>query len=348
MSPSPIRIGNRAVGADCPVYVIAEIGSNHNQDKALALDMIDMAADAGADAVKFQSILFDELYIEKQEDAAFRDWFRQIELDEDWYPDLASRARAAGVDFLSAPTYERAVDLLESCEVPAYKLASPQVQGNLAVVRKAARTGKPLIMSTGYCLYPDIDRAIAVCTEEGNEDIVALHCISKYPAEPAEANLRFMNTLSDMTGRNVGYSDHSIGPHLAVAAVARGACVIEKHVTTDRAQPGPDHHFAMTFGEFGDMVSMIRDVSAALGTGRRETLLPDEMKHRAFVELKAFASRDFAAGETFDPGAVVAYRSQKTGLPMEEIAAFAGRTLREPVAEGTLLTRDMFGTGASA
>lgn len=347
-TPPPVRIGAREIGPGCPVYLIAEIGSNHNQDRALALEMIDMAASAGANAVKFQSIRFDELYLEGHEDAEFREWFRQIELDESWYADLAARAAAANVDFLSAPTYERAVDLLEACEVPAYKLASPQVQGNLAVVRRAARTGKPLIMSTGYCLYPDIERAVTACESEGNRNIVALHCISKYPTDPAEANLRFMDTLATMIRTPVGYSDHSLGPHLAVAAVARGACAIEKHVTTDRDQPGPDHHFAMTFEEFGDMAGMIRDVSLALGSGERQTLLPDEMKHREFVALKAFAARDFAAGEAFDAAAVMAYRSQKKGLAIEGISAYEGRRTRSPVARGTLLTPDLFTDGSAA
>ena len=176
------------------IYLIAEIGSNHNQDKSRALEMINMAAEAGADAVKFQSIRFDRLYHPQYETDEFREWFRQIELDESWYPELAECAQQVGVEFISAPTYIEAIDLLEECNVPAYKIASPQVQGNLDIVRRAAQTGKPLIMSLGYSEYRDISNAIQAAQDEGNNQITLLHCISKYPMRPEEANLRFIKT----------------------------------------------------------------------------------------------------------------------------------------------------------
>ncbi len=172
-----VNIGGRAVGPGNPAYVIAEIGANHDQDLSVALEMISMAAQAGADAVKFQSLKFDRLYNPANESSQFREWFRQIELDEEWYPRLAEQARNVGVDFLSSPTYAESIDLLIACGVPALKIASPQVQANLPLVRKAAATGLPLVLSMGYAEYGDLVNVLRVCREEGNEQLVLLHCV---------------------------------------------------------------------------------------------------------------------------------------------------------------------------
>lgn len=289
-------IGNRRIGKGGKVYLIAEIGSNHNQDKSLALQMIERAAAAGADAVKFQSISFEHLYQPAHETSEFREWFRQIELDEDWYSDLKKCADYFGVDFISAPTYTKAVDLLEEQNVPAYKIASPQVQGNLDLVRRAAQTGKPLILSLGYSEYSDICRVLNIAYEEGNKNIALLHCVSHYPMEPAAANLRLIHTLESMTGCPVGFSDHSRGDHLAVAAVALGACIVEKHITTDRSLPGPDHHFAMLIEEFAEMARKIREIEVSLGDGVRLALSDETYRLRKNVELNAFSKSKIPAG----------------------------------------------------
>lgn len=312
-----LKIGDRPVGVGRPAYIIAEIGSNHNQNLQQALDMMALAADAGADAVKFQSLQFHDLYLETLEPPEFRDWFRQIELDEAWYPVLASHARKLGVDFLSSPTYERAVDLLEAVNVPAYKIASPQAQGNLAIVAKAAKTGKPLILSIGYCEYGDIARVVRLCEEVGNHSLVLLHCVSKYPTQPQDANLRFIQTLAAMTQRPTGYSDHTLGIHMPLAAIALGACVLEKHVTLDRNLEGPDHSFAITFSEFKTMVQWIRETEAAMGTGTRLSLLPEELTYRKNVELKAITSTAIAAGSPLTPRNVQFLRSSQAGISID-------------------------------
>jgi sialic acid synthase SpsE len=294
--------------------VIAEIGANHDQDLQLALDMISMAAEAKADAVKFQSIRFDRLYDPAGEPADFREWFRQIELEEAWYPKLAERAKSVGVDFLSSPTYLEAIDLLLACDVPAFKLASPQVQGNLPLVRRAAATGLPLILSMGYAEYGDIANALATCREVGNEQLVLLHCVSKYPAAPSEA----------------------LGTHMAVAAAALGACAIEKHVTTDRARSGPDHHFALTFPELRSMVSHVREVEEALGDGTRMTLLPEEAMLREKVRLKAVAHRAIEINECID-GGIVFLRSGQSGLSPSDLGDMNRYHPRHPISRGTVL-----------
>jgi sialic acid synthase SpsE len=305
-----IQIGERLVGVGRPAYIIAEIGSNHDQDKHRALDLIALAAEAGADAAKFQSLRFDRMYRPQYESQEFRAWFAKIELPEDWYPDLAEAARRHKIHFMSSVCYPEAVHLLEAVGVPAYKLGSPQTQGDPWVQRKVAETGKPVIMSTGYCRYDDIAAAVETCHQTGNRNLVLLHCISKYPSAPHESNLGFMQTLRDMTGHLTGFSDHSSGSHLAVAAVALGAVAIEKHITADRDGDGPDHHFALTVKEFAETVRQIRELESALGDGTRFNLLPEEAELRRRYTYMAFAARDIAAGERFMAENIAHFRSE--------------------------------------
>ncbi|AOP33689.1 hypothetical protein A0128_07435 [Leptospira tipperaryensis] len=332
-----IKIGSRTVGKGHPTYVIAEIGTNHNQDLNLALDMISMVKESGADAAKFQSIQFSELYIEALETTDFREWFRQIELEESWYEALAKRCAQEGIDFLSSPTYESAIGLLEKVNVPAYKLASPQVQANLKVVERAAKTMKPLILSVGYCGYGDIVRAVNLCKSVGNDSLILLHCNSKYPVKAEESNLMFIQTLAAMTNELTGYSDHSMGTHFGVAAVSLGACIIEKHVTTDRNQKGPDHPFALTFKEFKDMTEQIREVQLGLGSGARLHLLPEELESRRKVELKAISKKPIKAGETISDENMIFYRSAQSGVSIDYIELLKNTRSKQDIEGGSLI-----------
>ena len=293
-------IGDRLVGEGQSCYVIAEIGSNHDQSLSLALDMISLAAQAGADAVKFQSILFSQIHNPALESNELADWFRAIELDEAWYPELIARAKQESIEFISSPTYPNAVDLLEQQGVRAYKIASPQFQASKPVLSRAAITGKPLIMSVGYAEYGDIVDSLRVCRQANNQALALLHCVSKYPIAPKECNLRFMRTLSAMTGLPIGFSDHSLGIHMALAAVALDACIVEKHVTVDRKRNGPDHHFAATFAELSMMIEQIREIESGVGDGIRVDLLPEEYLLRGKVVLKAFAKRRLSIGDGLD------------------------------------------------
>jgi sialic acid synthase SpsE len=340
MMKKTVQFGRREIGTGRPTYVIAEIGSNHDQSLDSALEMIVRAAEAGADAVKFQSIRFDALYHPLAETGVFRDWFAQIELDEAWYPALAERASAVGVDFLSAPTYERAIGLLQQVGVPGLKLASPQVQGNLPLLRTAAATGLPLILSMGYADYGDIQRAVTACQDSGNSDLILLHCVSKYPAAPADADLGFIPTLQAMTGLPVGYSDHTMGSHMAVAAVTMGACVIEKHVTTDRGRKGPDHHFSLLFEEFVEMVRQIREVEQAVGDGTRLRFRCGEEELRNKVQLKAVAVTAIAAGQPLAPENIRFLRAAKPGLGMDAFDDLSRYCARHDIHPGTVLNWD--------
>jgi len=327
MKRKHIQCEGRAIGENCAAYIIAEIGSNHNQDLETALNMIESAAKAGADAVKFQSLMYDEIYIASHETDEFKTWFSAIELKEEWYQALSQKAAEQGVDFISAPCYEKSVALLEEVDVPLYKLGSPQVQGDLRTLRAAARTGKPLLLSLGYCNPDEIERAIKVCQEEQNDQIVLLHCISNYPTDFSESNLRYLTTLRETYGCHVGFSDHTPGGHLACAAIALGACVIEKHVTDDRAQDGPDHHFALTFDEFAKMVTRVRDVENALGTGQVMPLLPGVQELRKRYRYKAFARRDIKANEVLDDSNLATYRSESfhDALSLDDIVSKGAR-----------------------
>ena len=336
-----MKIGRNQVDLSKSVYLIAEIGSNHNQDKNRALEMIDMAAEAGADAVKFQSILFDKIYQPQYEKKEFREWFSQIELDESWCVDLANRAAQKGVDFISAPTYVEAVDLLEDNHVPAYKIASPQTQGNHDIVRRVAQTGKPVIMSLGYSEYSDISDAVKIVHNEGNKDVVLLHCVSKYPMKPQEANLKFIQTLRQMTGCYVGFSDHSLDDHVTLAAVAMGACVIEKHVTIDRNMPGPDHNFAMTFSEFGVMAKRIHEVKMAIGDGVRMNLLDEEYMHRSKVARKLFSKKAIKSGENVDKNNTIYLRHNGEGGISESLQSCVDHCVAKcDIDKGALITWD--------
>jgi sialic acid synthase SpsE len=335
-----IKINEKIIAKNQPVYIIAEIGSNHNQNIDLALEMIEKSAAIGVDAVKFQSIKYDKLYNPNLESKEFSEWIKQIELDETWYPKLAEKAKTCNVDFISAPTYIGAIDLLESCGVPAYKIASPQVQGNLELVEEVAKTGKPLLMSMGYASYDDISNAISISESVGNHSIIPLHCVSQYPVVPENVNLRFIQTLKYMSGYDVGFSDHSLGHHIAIAAVAMGACVIEKHVTKDRSQNGPDHHFSMTFDEFSLMVKNIRDIELALGNGVRLSLGKEEESYREFVELKITAARPLVSGEKLQHSDFSYIRSNLKGLSKKNVDILSKGVAKHSINKGDLIHWD--------
>ena len=319
------------------VYIIAEIGANHNQDLDRALFMIEQAANAGANAVKFQSIKFEGIYKANTETEEFKRWFSAIELNESWYGALADKAKACNVHFLSSPTYAEAIALLEAEQVPAYKVASPQAQADLPLVKEIAATGKPMIISMGYGNYSDIDAVINTCEKEGNYNLIPLHCVSQYPVNPQNANLNFIPTLSAMTGYPVGFSDHSMGDELAIAAVTLGACIIEKHVTQDRSMEGPDHKFAMHFDEFKIMVSKIRNIELALGSSRRHPLQKEENRYRDFVAHKLMAKFDINENEKLTADHFTLTRSNSNAILASDLPIIRHCQLAKPLSKGQLL-----------
>ena len=254
------------------VYVISEIGSNFNGSLEIAKQYIRASKAAGADAVKFQSIKKDRLIAPRVlEDGRLVDnpvyrncTFR--ELADEWYPELKAEADQADIEFFCTPLYLEAVDILESINVSTYKIASGDITF-YPLLEKVGRTGKRIILSTGASNLSEIEIALKKLRDAGAGETVLLHCVSNYPPEWSEINLLAMKTLRKRFNLPVGISDHSPGNLIPIAAVALGAAVIEKHVTFDRSLAGPDHAYAMTMEEFGDMIRQVRLLEQALGSG---------------------------------------------------------------------------------
>jgi len=269
-----VKIGNKKIGGDNPTYIIAEIGSNHNKDKKIAKKMIDKAAEAVVDAVKFQTFQADKLYSKKtpkfsKDKMKPYDLIKSIELPRGWQKELAQYATKKKLHFLSSPFDFEAVDELHKIGVPAFKVASFEIT-DLELLKRIAKKKKPVILSTGMASIEEIEEAIDAIKSQGNDDVILLHCNSMYPSPIDIVNLKAINTMQSAFQIPIGFSDHTIGIHIPVAAVVNGARVIEKHITLDRKMKGPDHNFAIEPDELKQMVQNIRDVEKAMGTGVKE------------------------------------------------------------------------------
>lgn len=280
-------------GAEC--FVIAEIGSNHVQDMSLAREHIDVAVDCGANAVKFQSIQLDELYLNPSEDAA--KLVNSLQMDEDWIQPLKDYCREKGIVFFSSPTYLRAVDALQRADVSLYKLASAQVGTFPELVRRVAGTGRPALLSCGIATSSDIERAIEDFEAAGNPNYVLLHCNSMYPTPADRVDLGMMEVYRNFYRCVVGFSDHTDDIHVPIAAVAHGAKVIEKHFTLSRDLPSPDAVLSIEPGRFSEMVRGIRSAEAAMRPGRRIALEDEEEAFKQDILYRLVLDRDVAEGE---------------------------------------------------
>ena len=340
-----LSVGSKTVSPNDPTYIIAEIGSNHDQDLSQAKKLIDVAASAGSDAVKFQTLDYDELFHDPTIDNEIMELYDDIQLPTEWYPILNDYAAEKGVTFLSSPTYPAAIELLESVDVPAYKIASAQVVSDQPVIRQAAMTGKPLFLSTGLGGMSHIERSLQTCLEARNNSVAVLHCVSEYPTEPADAQLHRINRLLSAFGTICGFSDHTMSVHIPVAAVSMGAQIIEKHITLDRTLSGPDHKTALEPDEFGRMVNGIREVDAAVGHGVKLGATTDETCLRDHVQMKLVMSTDVTSGTSLANHLVTSRRSPN-GIPRERLDELvdAGVTIKTDLSEGSLLTwRDLTG-----
>jgi sialic acid synthase SpsE len=341
-------VGGRWVGDGAPCFVIAEAGANHNRDLTMARELIAVAAEAGADAVKFQTYSAETLYsrhtprftyLEGVSDKSTWDLIKSIELPRDWQPLLAEEARRRGILFMSTPFDHRAVDELQALGVPAFKIASFEIV-DLPLVRRAAATGKPLIISTGLADLEDIQDAVAACQAAGNGQVALLQCASLYPAPPARVNLRAMATMRQAFGVPTGFSDHTLGIHVPVAAVALGAAVIEKHYTLSRALPGPDHPFALEPAALTAMVRQIRDVEAALGDGRKGPPHPDEVEMHQKARRSLVAARAIPKGTRIEAD-MLAIKRPGFGIKPKYASQVVGRTARVDIEEDAVLTWEL-------
>ncbi|MBL4876837.1 MAG: N-acetylneuraminate synthase family protein [Cohaesibacteraceae bacterium] len=271
MQKKNVIIDDTEVGGAAAPYVIAEAGSNFNQDLTTALRMIDVAADAGANAVKFQLFRAKHLYPKGGE---LYDIFKSIELDPEWVPLLANHARKRSIHFMASAFDTVSLDALEAVDVPAHKIASSETT-NLQFVHYAASTGKPIIISTGMCDMVDVEEAVSVCIGAGNDKIILMQCGAMYPLPPELANLRIITSFAKRFGCPAGLSDHTLGLTTSVAAVGIGANIFEKHFTLDRKSDGPDHFYALEPDELKTYVNNLAEAYQAMGSPIKE-LLPKE------------------------------------------------------------------------
>jgi N-acetylneuraminate synthase len=341
-------IGQRRVGIDQPVYIVAEISANHNQDFQQAVRMIQTAKDAGADAVKLQTYTPDTITIDCDneyfqikgtiwEGRRLYDLYGEAYMPWEWQPELKQIADQLDMALFSTPFDETAVDFLEKMDIPAFKIASCELI-DLPLVRRVARTGKPVILSTGMATLSEIDDAVRMVRETGNNQIALLKCTSSYPATPEEMNLRTIPHLSQAFGLPVGLSDHTLGIPIAIAAVTLGACIVEKHFTLSRSISGPDSAFSLEPHEFKAMVDSIRMVEKAFGAVSYKPTDHEAMS-RVF-RRSLFVIKDMTAGEVITHENVRSIRPGH-GLHPRYIETVYGRRAKRAINRGTPLSWDL-------
>ncbi|MGD0283916.1 MAG: pseudaminic acid synthase [Dissulfurispiraceae bacterium] len=348
---SDYHILDRTIGPGFPVYVIAELSANHNQDFEQAVRLVRAAKEAGADAVKLQTYTPDTITI-RSDRPEFRviggtiwdgrtlyDLYGEAYTPWDWQPKLKQLADDIGIHLFSTPFDSTAVDFLEAMNVPAYKIASFELV-DLPLVRKIAQTGKPIIMSTGMATLAEIDEAVQAIREAGGRELALLKCTSGYPALPEEMNLRTIPHLAEAFGVPVGLSDHTLDNASAVAAVALGACIVEKHFTLSRAVQGPDSAFSLEPAEFRAMVDAIHTAEKALGRVHYG-VNPREAASRAF-RRSLYVVKDVKAGEVFTNENVRSIRPAN-GLPPKHLAEILGRRAGRAIPAGTPLSWELLG-----
>jgi len=346
IAAAKLRLGERWIGSGQPSFIIAEAGVNHNGSVARAFELVDAAAGAGADAVKFQTFRSDRLVAaaapkaEYQKSGSGADesqlaMLRGLELSPDDHRRIRERCDQRGIIYLSSPFDEASLELLCDMGVAAIKLGSGELT-NHPFLARVARTGRPVLLSTGMSSLRETENAVDVLRKSGAQSIALFHCVSSYPTNPSECNLAAIDTMRLAFGVPVGWSDHTLGIHIAVAAVARGASLIEKHLTTDRTLPGPDHAASIEPGEFGELVRSIRDVESAIGDGVKARR-PSEQNTAEVARRSVHAARDLAEGHTLAREDVVLLRPG-TGIPADRLDEVLGKRARRPIVKGAMLT----------
>lgn len=290
-----IIIDGREIGGKRS-YIIAEIGSNHNQSLEFAFESIDAAIESGADAVKFQSIDVDELYYQPSEQTKVL--HQKIDMNEKWHRLLSEYCQKKGITFFSAPTYLKAIDILEEINVPLYKLASAQIGTFPQLVEKVAATGKPVILSTGIVTMKELKDVVDIFKRHNNEKFIILHCNSIYPTPYDKVHMNIMKQYRDEFNCIIGFSDHTPGIYVPIAATVLGAKVIEKHFALNRTLPVPDAPFSLEPDEFKRMVEGIRAVEQTLIDDSREELQPEENQFKDSILYRLVANKNLVSGES--------------------------------------------------
>lgn len=344
-----VKINRRTIGPGAPVYIIAEMSANHGQDLIQAKTIIQAMKAAGADAVKLQTYTPDTMTLDSDrpefrigkgtiwEGKKLYDLYGEASTPWEWHAELQQLAHTLGMDFFSTPFDASAVEFLETLHVPAYKIASFELT-DLPLIERIAATGKPLILSTGMSTLPEIEEAVDAFRVGGGEQLVLLKCTSAYPAPAEAANLQTIPDLSIKFDVPVGLSDHTMDIAVPVAAVALGACVIEKHFTLSRADSGPDSVFSLEPHEFKTMVEAVRTAEKALGKPSYEVTKAEEASR--IFRRSVFAIKDIAAGEALTEENVRIIRPAH-GLPPKELQNVLGKKAKQRIERGTPLSYNL-------
>ena len=330
-------------------FVIAEAGVNHNGDMALARALVDVAAAAGADAVKFQTFVVDRLVTRSAATAEYQqralggeasqyDMLARLELSEADHEMLAAHCAARGIEFMSTPFDPESAHFLKRLGVRRIKISSGDVT-NLPMLEVVGALGLPVVLSTGMADMAEVETAVATLRAAGTTDLAVLQCVSNYPADPALSNLRVMDSFARAFGAPVGLSDHSTGLTVAIAAVARGAAYVEKHFTLDRSLPGPDHQASLLPDELRALVAAIRDVESALGDGVKRPV-PSELPVRDVARKSLVAARDLPAGTVLGREDLDVLRPG-TGLSPAALPVVLGRRTARAIPHHTPITEEM-------
>jgi N,N'-diacetyllegionaminate synthase len=342
-----VNIAGTWIGDTSPCFIIAEAGSNHNGSLQHAKNLIDVALEANANAVKFQLFRANKLYPTNagqsdylKSDRSIYDIVADMEIPYEWLPELAAYCQQKGIIFLSSVFDEESVDRLDPY-VPAYKIASYEMT-HLPLVRYIAGKGKPVIISTGTANLEEVDETVEAFFETGNRDLLLMQCTASYPAPLEYLNLRAITTMKSAFGVPVGFSDHSRDPLVGpMAAVAVGADLVEKHFTLGNRLPGPDHSYAVEPEELSAMVRRIREAELTLGNGEK-SVQSVEAELRHFARRSIFATQDIASGEVLTLSNVAVLRCGKLapGLEPKYYDTVLGKFTRRPIQVGSAIQRD--------
>ena len=339
-----IKIEDKLIGEEEPCFIIAEAGVNHNGSVELAKKQINAAKDARADAVKFQTFKAENVVIKNAQKAEYQkettgegsqyEMIKSLELSKGNFRELADYAKKKDIMFLSSPFDKESVDLLDEMNVPAFKVASGEIT-NFPLLKHIANKGKPIILSTGMATLGEVEEALKIIRNEGVEDVILLHCVSNYPAKIEDVNLKAMETLKCAFKLPMGFSDHTSGITASIAAVALGACVIEKHFTLDRNLPGPDHKASLEPKELKNMVNSVREVERALGDGIKRPTQGEE-------EIKKVARRSIVARVDIPKGAIITedmldVKRPGTGIEPKYLKFIIGRKAKENIKKDKII-----------
>jgi len=345
-----LTFGKHVIGAGHPAFVIAEAGINHNGELDLAFQLVDAAIAAGADAVKFQTFIAAELLTAEAAKADYQktttgeqgsqlEMIKRLELSFDDFRKLKTYCDDRGITFLSTPFDITSVDFLRELGLVVFKISSGDLT-NHPLLRHVALQKRPVILSTGMSDMDEVREAVTVLHDAGNDDVILLQCVTNYPAAAEDINLKAMLSMQSAFDVNVGYSDHTLGIEVTLAAVALGACVIEKHFTLNKNFAGPDHRASLEPREFKAMVEGIRKVEAALGNGLKVPAA-SEAGNAAVARRSIVAARDINVGTVITP-AELSFKRPGTGLPPRMAEQLLGKTARVNVRAGSLLQLEMF------